>query len=293
MNRKQRKAKRRTVERCLFLHLKKFFECLCIPKNKTPGEYVLMDESVESNGLWTDHIIRFYLNPSPSKHECKLMSMIGCVEPTAEALDIARKIIESLSIELSKHLSKDTSLDQAADMLRVYGKKIYDSYYRKAIGRVRSRKFPKFSKYFEGDIIITDPCYVMKQSTSWEDRDWSKCRHGSDMGVLGLGNSLVSDTVYGDWSCTVFEGKTPKPGSNRRPKKLGEFCADAGLVAVFKLKDVLQYNPEFNYHIEKPWTTALIKNFKGNIRIVYNKRLDMVQVLGFGSKPFFTAQTGF
>lgn len=63
--------------------------------------------------------------------------------------------------------------------------------------------------------------------------------------------------IYGDWSCTTFNSDTKKP--------IGEFCADAGLVGVFSLKEVLKYNPKFDYHTNRKWTTTLIKNFTGDV----------------------------
>lgn len=154
---------------------------------------------------------------------------------------------------------------------------------------------------FDGDIIITDPCYVVKDldessRPKWEDfmklddysgmtqkeleeagfdddyarlcdaqqewddkhpKDWDTCDCGYDMGKLGLKTWMTRDTIYGDWSCTVVTDTN---------EELGEFCADTGKVSVFQLDEVLKYNPDFNYHIEKPWTTALIKDFKGTVQ---------------------------
>ena len=84
---------------------------------------------------------------------------------------------------------------------------------------------------------------------------------------------------------------------------MGEFCADAGEVGVFSLKEVLAYNPKFNYHIDKKWTTTLIKNFTGDIydeveKVVYKddsgtERTDYeVHIIGKGSMNFITKQTG-
>ena len=52
---------------------------------------------------------------------------------------------------------------------------------------------------------------------------------------------------------------------------IGSFCADAGLVSVFLLDEVLKYNPDFDYHINKPWTTTLIKDFKGTVQMVVKR----------------------
>ena len=103
-----------------------------------------------------------------------------------------------------------------------------------------------------GDIIITDPCYVVQN-----DEDWNKCRYGEDMSNLGIKHYIVRDTLYGDWSCTTFDSNTKQP--------IGEFCADVGMVGVFLLDEVLKYNPDFDYHINRPWTTTLIRNFKGAV----------------------------
>lgn len=125
--------------------------------------------------------------------------------------------------------------------------------------------------------------------------DWTKCEWGKNMEILGLTKYLIRDTIYGDWSCTTFDSDTNEP--------LGEFCADAGEVGVFSLKEVLAYNPKFNYHIDKKWTTTLIKNFTGDIydeveKVVYKddsgtERTDYeVHIIGKGSMNFITKQTG-
>lgn len=118
-------------------------------------------------------------------------------------------------------------------------------------------------KEFCGDIIITDPCYIIRAKHHGTEpitkNDWEACGYGDNMEALGIHNYLVRDTLYGDWSCTTFDKETKKP--------IGEFCADAGLVGVFLLDEVLKYNPDFNYHIERPWTTTWIKNFKGVISL--------------------------
>lgn len=111
---------------------------------------------------------------------------------------------------------------------------------------------------FDGDIIITDPCYVIKDDN--HNDDWEKCEYGDNMEALGITHYMTRDTIYGDWSCSVYNT------GNRR--KIGDFCADAGLVSVFLLSDVLKYNPSFDYHINRKWTTALIKNFKGTVQFV-------------------------
>lgn len=149
---------------------------------------------------------------------------------------------------------------------------------------------------FKGDIIITDPCYICK------DDDWHKCHYGDSMNVLGIKNYICRDTIYGDWSCTTYNSDTNE--------EIGEFCADAGMVAVFLLDEVLKYNPDFDYHITRPWTTTLIRDFDGDVdfKVVHTEGIfeddsrwhkkgdkwedDSVQVVGTGNINFIGLQTG-
>lgn len=61
------------------------------------------------------------------------------------------------------------------------------------------------------------------------------------------------------------------------------------MVAVFLLDDVLKYNPDFDYHIERPWTATLIKDFEGEVDFEVN---DEVWVIGKGDIDFVGMQTG-
>lgn len=151
---------------------------------------------------------------------------------------------------------------------------------------------------FKGDIIITDPCYIIKKNSG----DWGKCGYGDNMKALGIENYLCRDTIYGDWSCTTFNSDTKEA--------IGEFCADAGMVAVFLLDEVLAYNPDFDWYESRPWTTTLIKDFDGDIEIniihiegVYDDDTEWhskgdkwedneVRVIGKGNINFETHQTG-
>lgn len=157
---------------------------------------------------------------------------------------------------------------------------------------------------FVGDIIITDPCYIMREDKKFKydpnkddrDDDWARCGYGSHMEVLGIKNYLTESTIYGDWSCTTYQEETGRV--------LGHFCADAGLVSVFLLDEVLKYNPNFMYHLNKGWTTTLIKNFNGDVVIELvefkykeddeeeERTESEMRVIGKGSINFYTSQTG-
>lgn len=139
---------------------------------------------------------------------------------------------------------------------------------------------------FKGDIIITDPCYIIKDETD----DWENCDFGDNMEALGINNYLCRDTIYGDWSCTTFDSDTKE--------KLGAFCADAGMVAVFLLDEVLKYNPDFDWHETRPWTTTLIKSFDGDVRFEVDYSPNeygeaALSIVGTGNINFETHQTGF
>ena len=110
------------------------------------------------------------------------------------------------------------------------------------------------SMEFDGDILITDPCYIMNEK---HKDDWNTCNCGFDMEKLGINHYMTRDTLYGDWSCTTYNLDTKE--------KIGDFCADAGLVSVFLLDEVLNYNPDYDWHITKPYTATVIKDFKGTV----------------------------
>lgn len=134
------------------------------------------------------------------------------------------------------------------------------------------------------DVLITDPCYVDK------DDDWERCGYGSNMEVLGINHYLTRDTLYGDWSCTTFNTDTNE--------KLGEFCADAGLVSVFKYDEVKAYNPDIEKWCEEhTWCATIIKNFTGTVQIKVGFDHEYYDfycyVEGKGSVNFKGCQTGF
>lgn len=113
---------------------------------------------------------------------------------------------------------------------------------------------------FNGDIIITDPCYLSVNMTNEECRNFD-CTCMINYGIIGI----ESDTYYGDWDCSTFDRLSFD--ENDCPKLIGKFCADSGMVCVADLRSVLRFNPKYDYHIKKDWTATLIRNFKGTVRI--------------------------
>lgn len=177
---------------------------------------------------------------------------------------------------------------------------------------------------FKGDIIITDPCYIISES---QLEDWKRCDYGDNMRVLGLTTYISESTIYGDWSCSTWStprkdviaqleeintlcrkqyelvkqyGRDSVQGkiyddkiadATLNLKKIGNFCADSGMVAVFLLDEVLKYNPEFDYHTEREWAATLIKDFDGEVDY-YVDNDGNAHIIGVGNTNFFTTQTG-
>lgn len=140
-------------------------------------------------------------------------------------------------------------------------------------------------KKFKGTIIITDPCYIIK------DDDWKRSGYGEFFDKLGINTFLSHETIYGDWSCTTVNKDTNK--------SLGEFCADAGMVCVVLKEELDKYNPDWNKTLEY-WCYTEIPDFDGEISIEVQNYKDkkesfenkFVSVIGSGNINFYTSQTG-
>ena len=96
------------------------------------------------------------------------------------------------------------------------------------------------------------------------------------------GRDSIQSKIYGDkWADATMD-----------MKKLGIFCADAGMVAVFLLDEVLKYNPDFNKWMEKhDQCVTLIKGFDGEINYHIDNDGD-AHIIGKGNINFYTTQTG-
>lgn len=174
--------------------------------------------------------------------------------------------------------------------------------------------------YFKGTIIITDPCYVIKS------RDWESSNYGRNL--LGFQGYITEYTLYGDWGCTTYSINNPKEVVEKiaelnkhldkvysddlseedrqeifsdynyslknlleTSRELGDFCADAGMVSVFLLDDVLKYNPEFSQWVLKhPRCVTIIPNFDGNVKYHVDINNE-AHIIGTGNINFFTMQT--
>ena len=147
--------------------------------------------------------------------------------------------------------------------------------------------------------------------------DWNKCNYGENMEILDIHNYISESTIYGDWSCTTYQTEEePKEllesilrilndnleneayGDGELPipkvgKAIGEFCADAGLVGVFLLDEILAYNPEWKSWIEEhSWYATIIEDFEGEVEYYIDKVDGEAHIVGTGNINFYTAQTG-
>lgn len=129
---------------------------------------------------------------------------------------------------------------------------------------------------FKGTIVITDPCYFIKDE-DWNEGVWEN----GDLSSLGFSSFICRDTVYGDWGCKTYQKESDTLEEDLQElfeeynwrglgdfvsesKEIGRFCADAGLVAVVLMEDLEKYNPEVIPEL-KPHMATIIKDYDGDI----------------------------
>ena len=182
---------------------------------------------------------------------------------------------------------------------------------------------------FKGTIVITDPCYL---DADMDQDLWEASGYGDDLSAFGCSQWICKDTIYGDWSCTTYKGNSKEISKvveeiislereldtldendlgndpayeiiskqlrslykvmQEKFPKLGNFCADAGMVCVVYLDDILKVNPTFKqWAPEHPWCVTIIPNFDGNIEYEVDDNTD-AHIVGKGNIDFYTLQTG-
>ena len=106
---------------------------------------------------------------------------------------------------------------------------------------------------FKGDLIITDPCYIVK-----DEDDWELCNYGENLEKLEIKTYISSGGA--DCVGSHVINLTTK-------QVLGEFCSDSGVVSIMSLKELRKYNPDYTEELSEG-NYAIIPNFKGTVEKV-------------------------
>lgn len=183
---------------------------------------------------------------------------------------------------------------------------------------------------FKGTIVITDPCYLDNGEGNLDL--WEASGYGEDLSVFGCSQWISESTIYGDWSCTTYKGTNTackaifneinkcydelnqldvedpmfedlndhfrnkieelSESFNKQHPVLGRFCADAGMVCVVYLDEVLKVNPGFKKWAEEhTWCATIIEDFDGDVEYEVDEDMD-AHIVGKGNINFYTTQTG-
>jgi len=122
---------------------------------------------------------------------------------------------------------------------------------------------------FDGTLLITDPCYIVKS-----DADWQKCAWGADMGALGFTQCLYIE-AGGDIVGKVYNTDTAD--------LLGRFCTDSGVIVVIDYAEALRCNSQLADELTQfPHIGTVIHGFCGDVE--WNARTRTLS--GTGSIPF-------
>jgi hypothetical protein len=106
---------------------------------------------------------------------------------------------------------------------------------------------------FHGDLIITDPQFVVKDAD-----DWKKCAYGDRMDQLGLATCLTA---------LMTEGEEDLAAYDQNGNLLGTFVSDSGVAGAFLLEEILAYDPEFDEHTACPENALWLPDFDGEIQV--------------------------
>ena len=186
---------------------------------------------------------------------------------------------------------------------------------------------------FKGTIVITDPCYLDSNMNNEDNLDlWEASNYGEDLTVFGCSQWISENTLYGDWSCFTYKGtkeeiieeiykwdhysidffKDYNFGVHTQEEKdqiytefsekhkafveeftYGQFCADAGMVCVVYLDEILKVNPHFKEWADThDWCVTIIENFDGDIEYEVDEK-GAAHIVGKGNLNFYTSQSGF
>lgn len=144
--------------------------------------------------------------------EIKLFEALAKLNEEPDSFDVHRLITETGSDSFFVKWYINHDIEESVDSDEVL-KKISKEFEKL---RNMAEKYEEFLKYkdryleaedrimeFDGDIIITDPCYLSHNMSNDERRKFECCDISSH-GIIGI----ESNTYYGDWSCTTFVPET-------------------------------------------------------------------------------------
>lgn len=173
---------------------------------------------------------------------------------------------------------------------------------------------------FKGTIIITDPCYISKDSDWGKSFDYESriishpCFSNYLWNCTGIGDGtwmvagvdkIMSQLELEDHAKDVFKkqlnyeqhystkNKIDYEKSIKQDTILGQFGVDSGTFGVFYLKDVLEYYPSFLSDLGE-WCYTIIPDFVGNIDILPSTGGSNLEdcrdfvILGVGNKTFYS-----
>lgn len=159
---------------------------------------------------------------------------------------------------------------------------------------------------FRGDLIITDPLYIMADNTGKQDYpqldDYipvivSNSMLDTNKEVRALYNRSLNEynkaveewklSHEEDWDVCEFGDRMDKLGftnflvepteygpwmcETRLQKSdnvLGKFSSDSGLVGVFLLSEIQRYNIKYRGHYRDKWAATVVPGFEGRVSIV-------------------------
>ena len=133
----------------------------------------------------------------------------------------------------------------------------------------RNYKDSNVVNFVNEDIVITDPCFMKDERKSvggimpMADDDWEASDYGSKLSILGFSEYITHDTLIGDDSWMIYDAH------EYNQEVYGVIGVDSGRFGVYKLKDILAYNP--NYDIAaacKMELATLLKGFTGSVQVV-------------------------
>ena len=108
-------------------------------------------------------------------------------------------------------------------------------------------------RQFDGDIVITDPLYLVK-----DPADWEKCHYGEALDTLGISTYLT--LPHADCCGTVLINTDTN-------EMLGDFASDSDMISVVLLSELLAYNIDALKKTH-PDCYTIIQNFHGTVKAV-------------------------